>query len=136
MTDFYKSELTPEAQKVSDALDAHHQARSDEHRVFWVGWGFLIVSILMSISGNKELGAGLMLSAAICLALNFVLSLRTYQRRTKAKKLLDIFKYKQAVPLYWELVEKFAEEPKVHIHLNDNGSITVTDNRVNNKEKK
>jgi len=134
MSNFYKPELTPEEKELDTALDEHRDALKDEKQFMVVAiilWfiGLMLATFSSENSSVERIGSGLLLCALVAFAINIALSFRTRKYRYIAKDLLDAYTRKKAIPFYQELTEMFAEKPEVHLHLNDNGSITVTDKR-------
>lgn len=134
MVDLYKPKLTAEEQRINDALDKHLEAVKDEGKA----WGFAVllyaVGFVFVIASSKDsrpqhVGNALFMCGLFMVLINILLGFRTRKYRREAKELVDPYMRRKAIPFYQELTQMFAEEPGVHLHLNQNGSITVTDRR-------
>lgn len=133
MSDIFKP-LTDEEREINDAIDSHIAAKSDKDQVFkahlilfFGGWVLFLLS--PKGSGFERLGLALFLTGLILLPLHVVLAYRERRKAIKVHKLILPYRRKNALPFYNELVEMFADKKGVHLHLNENGSITVTDKR-------
>lgn len=135
MSNFYKKrELTPEEKELDRALDDHRDALKDETQTMVVAIVIWLIGITLTAFSPKDsriehMGSNLILLALLVFAVHIALGFRTRKYRYIAKDLLDAYTRKKAIPFYQELTEMFAKKPEVHLHLNDNGSITVTDKR-------
>lgn len=126
--------LTEAEQELDDAIELHKEALKDEMKVVSIAILLWVVGFTMAIfsqenSRAERIGSALLLCALICFAVHFALGFRTRKYRRRAKVLVDAYLRDKALPFYQELVEMFADKPDIHLHLNDNGSITVTDKR-------
>lgn len=132
---FYKTrELTPEEKELDRALDDHREALKDEKQFMAIAVALYFIGLALSVFGSKDspvehIGSGLLICAILAYGIHLALGFRTRKYRYIAKDLLDAYERKKAMPFYQELTEMFAKKPEVHLHLNDNGSITVTDKR-------
>ena len=135
MSNFYQNPpLTEEEQEINAAIDTHRDALKDEKQamgaailLYFAGFTLLIFSA--EDSRTERIGNAVMLCGLVMLVVNILLGFRTRKYRDQAKELIDTYRRKHALPFYRELVEMFADKPGVHLHLNDNGSINVTDRR-------
>lgn len=141
MSGFYKErKLTKEEQAIDRAADKHIDALKDEMLVFKGFFGTWFVGLLFSIfstenSRFKYFGGALMIVAVLFIPVHILLVKRTKKYRHQARVLMDAYFRKKSLPLFNELTEMFADKPGVHLHINNDGSITVTDKRKA-KEKK
>lgn len=135
MSNFYKKrELTPEEQELDTALDDHRDALKDEKQAMLLAIVLYFSGLFLNVIGSKDsrlehVGSALLICAILTFGVHLLLGFRTRKYRYIAKDLLDAYTRKKAMPFYQELTEMFGEKPEVHLHLNDNGSITVTDRR-------
>ncbi len=133
MSGFYKErKLTKEEQELETALDQHRDAFKDEKNVMSTAGVLYLLGLVLIVIGHGQIeraGVALFVSGLVCLAGGMLLQLRTRKYRIIAAALLDAYSRKKAIPFYNELTEMFAKKPGVHLHLNNNGSITVTDKR-------
>ena len=130
----FQSKLTEEEQAIDRAMDAHIDAMKDEAKallaaIILYATGFFLVIFSAEDSRPERIGSALFLCGALTLIFHFLLHIRTRKYRKAAKELVEPYMRKKAMPFYDELVEMFADKPGVHLHLNENGSITVTDKR-------
>lgn len=131
---FVREPLTEEEIDINNAIDMHRDALRDEMQAMGAAiLLYLIGLILVLFSAEntrpERIGLGLFACGALMFGVNILLGFRTRKYRRQAKELVDPYLRKKAMPFYQELVEMFAEKPGVHLHLNENGSITVTDKR-------
>ena len=131
---FNKIGLTDEERDIENAIDAHMDATKDKKQVFKLhlitfGVGWVLVMLSPNGSNWERLGVALFLGGMILLPIYLLLSHREFKKEIKAKQLVAVYMRKNAIPLYNEILEKFADVKDIHFHLNDNGSITVTDKR-------
>lgn len=135
MSSFYKrTKLTEEEQEIDTAIDAHSEALDDEkHAVMAAGllWFSGILLTLFSPMGSQleRIGGVLLILALVCFISSIALSYRTRKKKYEAKALVDPYMRKKALPFYNELTEMFAEKPGIHLHLDERGTIIVTDKR-------
>ena len=128
---FMAKPLTEEELAVEAAIDAHMDALSDEAMVMKTGFGLNIIGFPLFIFGSgmaERIGMALILTSLLCILIAMGLGIRTAKRRFEAKRLVDAYMRKKALPFYQELTEMFADK-QVHVHLEDDGRITVTDKR-------
>lgn len=132
---FYRTrEFTEEERKLNTALDDHRNALKDEKQFMAVAIFLWFIGLILSAFGPKDspiehIGAGLLLCSVLAFGINIALSFRTRKYRYVAKELADAYSRKKALPFYQELTEMFADKPGIHLHLNDSGTIVVTDKR-------
>lgn len=137
MQSFYR-QLNGEEEAIRRAMDQHEEALKDEKTVLFGSfalWTVAFILLIISEDGSRtnNVGEGLIICAVICYVVHIGLHFRTRKRKRHAKSLVQPYLRRQALPFYQELVEMFADKPGVHLHLNDNGSITVTDKREEKK---
>lgn len=128
------TKLTEEEQEVNAALDAHRDALRDEMQVMATGMILNIVGLGLLLfspedSSPSRIGFGLFLCSILCFIINFALGFRTRKYRNQAKPLVDAYMRKKALPFYQELTEMFADKQGIHLHLDERGTIVVTDRR-------
>lgn len=135
MSSFFRTtELTEEEQAINNAIDLHRDAMKDEAMAFMAAillyaTGFILVISSAENSRPERIGSALFLCGLLMIIVHVFLSFRTRKYRRQAKELVDPYLRRKALPFYQELLEMFADKPGVHLHLNENGSITVTDKR-------
>lgn len=127
--------LTEEEQAINDAVDIHLEAKKDERNTYLLAIVLYFAGLFMQVLSDKDsrphhIGTALLICAIVVFGVHLALGFRTRKYRYAAKALIDQYRRKQAIPFYNELTEMFAEKPGVHLHLNENGSITVTDKRI------
>lgn len=139
MSNFYKkSNLTPEEQALDRALDEHRDALKDEKQFMVIAIILWFIGLMLATFGGKDspieyIGSGLLICALVAFGINIALGFRTRKYRYAAKELLDAYTRKKAIPFYQELTEMFASKPGIHLHLNESGTIVVTDKRKKEK---
>lgn len=131
---FVREPLTEEEIDINNAIDMHRDALKDEMQAMGAAiLLYLIGLILVLFSAEntrpERIGLGLFACGALMFGVNILLGFRTRKYRRQAKELVEPYMRRKALPFYQELVEMFADKPGVHLHLNENGSITVTDKR-------
>lgn len=117
-----------EVQEIHDAQEAIRDVLWWKQRLDWTGWIFYIIGFVMwAVQDNDR--AVIIIVAAIALLLfnGLVNGSKLRRRRIECQHLLDALMRKNALPFYHQLQEKFADQPHLHIHLEANGSITITD---------
>lgn len=134
MSLFNQQKLTEEEQAINGAIDMHRDAMKDEALALFAaivlyGTGFFLVIFSAEDTRPERIGSALFLCGLLMIIVHIFLNIRTRKYRRAAKELVDPYLRKKALPFYQELLEMFADKPGVHLHLNDNGSITVTDRR-------
>ena len=135
MSGFVKNTpLTEEEQEIDAAMDSHIAAAKDERWWTVAGWlgyliGFPVFLFAPENSMLERIGMAVTLTAILSILVSVVLHGRTRKRHYEAKTLIDAYRRKKAVPFYHELLEVFADKPGIHLHLELDGSITVTDKR-------
>lgn len=136
MTDgFHKAKkLTDEEVKLEAAMDDVQEAKRDEGRMLGLALILYFVGLPVFVTADEHsraerIGIAVMFCALICFLIHILLGFRTAKKRYEAMKLADAYNRKKALPFFEELTEIFAKEPKLHIHLADDGRIVVTDNR-------
>lgn len=131
---FTNRELTEEEQAINDAIDMHRDAMKDQGQVGFLGIAAYITAITLSLIGSdgsraENTGTGLFIIAIILWLVYVALGFRTRKYRREARELMQPYWRKKALPFYQELVEMFADKPGVHLHLEEDGKIVVTDRR-------
>jgi hypothetical protein len=131
---FTTRELTEEEQAINDAIDAHREARQDERNTLRLAVVLYFVGLFMQGLSDKDtrphnIGTALLICAILVFGVHLLLGFRTIKYKFKAKELMDPYLRKKALPFYQELTEKFADEPGIHLHLEEDGKILVTDRR-------
>lgn len=127
-------ELTEEELKLESAMDEWKEARRDQGKMLFLAIvlylaGLPVYAVSAEDSRPERIGFTVMMCGLVCFFFHLLLGLRTGRKRDEATKLADAYNRKKALPFYEELTELFANQPKVHIHLEDDGKIRVTDNR-------
>lgn len=116
---------TPEEHELAAAIEKHRDARWWEKNLQIAAWVFYAVAVGLWIFTDQTVGAAWLIVLALFAASGYIEA----KRRFKAVKLINVLKRKNAVPFYHEMLERFRDEPMIHIHLNDDGSITINDKR-------
>ena len=119
---------TPEEREVADAIERHKDARWWEKNLQIAAWVFYAVAVGLWIFTDQTVGAAWLIVLAL-FAASAVAGYIEAKRRFKVVRLVNVLKRKNAVPFYHEMLERFRDEPMIHIHLNDDGSITINDKR-------
>ena len=119
---------TPEERELADAIEHHKDARWWEKNLQIAAWVFYAVAAAIWIFTDKPIGVAWLIVLALFIA-SAAAGYVEAKRRFKVNRLLNVLKRKNAVPFYHEMLERFRDEPMIHIHLNDDGSITINDKR-------
>lgn len=132
---FTTRELTEEEHEINAAIDDFREAKSDEHKAFILAVVMYFTGLFMQGLSDKDtrahnVGTAILISALLVFGIHLLLGFRTQKKRWAAKELMDPYLRKKALPFYQELVEMFADKPGVHLHLEEDGKITVTDKRI------
>lgn len=130
--------LTEEEVEMRAAIDAHQAQDKWEKQLALSAWIAYLIGFPLFIfnsDGPWEMAGGLIVGAALGTFVYtfFIVHRKTVKLAREAKKLVDAYMRKKALPFYHELLEKF-DMTGVHIHLNDDGTITITDKRNEIKE--
>lgn len=97
-------------------------------RLTILGWVVYAIAGFMWIVQDNDRGLLLMLMAcALLLFSSTVLHYKLMKRRMVLLNLVHAYKRKMAVPLYHDMLEKFSDQPHLHIHLAEDGTIQITD---------
>ena len=117
-----------EIQEIHDAQEAIRDVLWWKIRLDWTGWVTYFVGFGMWIIQDND-RAVIIIIAGIALVLfnGSVNGTKLRRRRIECQHLLDALMRKNALPFYHQLQERFADQPHLHIHLEANGSITITD---------
>ena len=132
-----KKDATPDEMLLNKLIDEHMDAMEFEKYLILPAIVIYPIGGLMFIFGTGMIEAmGLALVGASLIAWGahlFYASPREKKKRDAVVVVINRINRKAVLPFYQELQEKFADEPGVHLHLNDSGTITVT--RKKRKEK-
>lgn len=122
------TEKPEEVIKIEAAADRCDDIYWWKKRLNITGWVMYAIGGFMWIALDRP-GAGLILLMALALLVfnSTVIEYQLSKRRHFLKGLINGYKHKNAVPLYHDLLEKFADQPHLHIHLNDDGTIVIND---------
>lgn len=123
---------TEEEMKLEAAIGDYRAADKDEKTVLGTGVIAYIIGFPLFIFSNDiiyRVGFSLVIVGLFCLILHRVLQMRTLKKRIKMVELLNDYNRERAVPFFLEITEKFGDVKNIHFHLEQNGSITVTDKR-------
>jgi hypothetical protein len=131
--DFTKNvrKLPPEIIEIHEAQDAVKDLLWWKQRldataiVAYIAFG--VIWIIRDVSAPALIG--MCFAGLLWIFSNTVLSNQVGKRRIRTWKLICAYNRKKAVPLYHDLLEKFADQPHLHIHLDDDGTIQITDRR-------
>ena len=129
---FYKE--PSEVDKINAEIDRHQEIRWWEKRLQISAWVFYgVAAALWIIRGSSEGMALIWLMVLVLFLASVVVGFFESRKRHEVRKMINAYKRKNAVPLYHEMLEKFADHPNLHIHLADDGTIVINDR---SKEKK
>lgn len=127
---FEVPEKPAEIVEIEEAQEAIRDVLWWKDRLFWTGWIMYALGAAMWIIQDNDRAVFIILAAFVVLVFNStVLHWKLLSRRRICQNLLDAFVRKKALPLYHDMLEKFADQPHLHIHLSDNGTIVITDRR-------
>ena len=131
---FVQRPMTEEEIAINDAIDMHRDALKDEMQALAATFllyfiGFMLLIFSAENTRPERVGSALLICGFVLVIVYILLGFRTRKYRRQAKELVDPYLRRKALPFYNELIEMFASKPGVHLHLNENGSITVTDKR-------
>ena len=139
MADTEEKEMNAEFDQAKKSLEVQEIEASQERirdvlwwkkRLDWTGWIMYAIGGFMWIVQDNDRAVIIVLAAFALLGFNAtVLHWQLLKRRSITQNLLDAFTRKQALPLYHDMLEKFADQPHLHIHLSINGTIVITDRR-------
>lgn len=130
-----KTPLTTEEQEIVDAIDWHLEAVKDAEmflRGVLATWliGFPMLLFSAEDSSWERIGVSLILMSLVLMICHFLLNLRADKRRREVSKIVNAHMKKRTEPFYNELREMFVDKPGIHLRLQDNGTITITDMRI------
>lgn len=136
MTNTYTNQ-TPDQVELAEAIEEHKDAMRDEKYImvtaivlYAIGGGLFI----FGTNRIETIGLALMLASILAWGIHlFYAAPRELKRRQVVKGIIDRINRKNAIPFYEQLQEKFADDNGVHLHLNDDGTITVTRNKRKEK---
>jgi len=94
---------------------------------------YAIGCFIWIIQDNEKAAFILFIAFTILVFTATVLQWKILSRRKITQDLLDAFNRKNALPLYHSMLEKFADQPYLHIHLSNDGTIVISDRRKENK---
>lgn len=129
--------LNIEEQAIDAAMDAHREAKEDEKKaVIAIPILYLPGLFLLIFGGDRVVRAGtlLILFGLMAVLLHIYLQYRSAKKYFEVKRLLNPYLRNKSMPFYNELLGMFADKPGVHLYLEEDGKILVTDKR--NKEDK
>lgn len=135
MINNFKSPLTEQEQDINEAMDRFRSAFEDSK--WFVQKGFIVnfIGFVLIIFGPIEhwiasVGFAMMLAGFVSLAVGTLLDIfRVRARKRELDELVLPYLREKAMPFYNEIQEKFADEPDVHLRLEDNGMVTIIDRR-------
>jgi hypothetical protein len=128
---FIETEKPAEIVEIEEAQEAIREVLWWKKRLDWTGWIFYAIGFFMwAILDNERSLIVVLMALSILVFSSTVLNWRLLKRRMICQDLLDAFTRKKALPLYHEMLEKFADQPHLHIHLSENGTIVITDRRT------
>lgn len=125
---------TSEEHEIADAIEKHKGIRWWEKRLGITSWVFYgVAAALWIIRGSSE-GMGLIWLMVLALFVTVII-IGYFESRARfvVVRLVNAYKRKNTVPLYHEMLEKFADHPNLHIHLADDGTIVIRDKKKETK---
>ncbi len=93
---------------------------------FWTTQTFIASLVFLGLAIIIPVSTAFLVMALISwvmFAIHIALDIRDKRRLRAFRKLVDAYYKKKALPFYNEVLDKFGDE--YHVHLNDNGSITL-----------
>lgn len=127
-----------EQERIVEAARAYTEAKKDERFVMIAGiilWFAGAPFFFLNIGNIYEtLGLTAMTLGAILYLFSMVLSWRTYKIYCAGQEISFAYTRKKNTPFFQELTKKFSDEPKIHLHMNDDGGILITDKRERNQD--
>lgn len=135
--EYDKEKKSLEIQEIEAAAERCDDVIWWKKRLDLTGWAMYFIGFLMWVipDPDNERGLIILLMAFVLLLGNsFVNTFRLCKRRMIFTNLFNAFRRKNALPLYQDMLEKFADQPNLHIHLADDGTIVINDRK--NKESK
>lgn len=135
---FMAKPLTEEEIDINAAMDDHIEAMHDALKAMKAAIllhisGFACLLIGDQDSQLSRIGFALFLTGSVCFLAHIFLMFREQKKRKVAMELVMAYKRKHALPFFNELTELFANKSGVHIHLEEDGMITIRDKRKEDK---
>lgn len=128
---FIEPEKPAEIIELEEAQAAIHDVLWWKKRLAWTGWiMYAIGGFSWIVLGNDRALIIILMAFAVLIFNATVLHWKLLQRRMICQNLLNPLLRKQALPLYHDMLEKFSDQPHLHIHLAEDGTIIIT-NRKN-----
>lgn len=123
-----KSKKTQEVIEIEAAVEKWKGVRLWEKNIsaaFWIMY-FIAFTVWIFIDGIKA--APIFLMVLVLFFAKIIIGYRESKLKWTAVRLIDTFSRKNAVPFYNDLVERFKDQPNLHIHLDEHGMIHIKDN--------
>lgn len=133
--EYNQAKKSIELQEIEAAAERCHDVHWWKKRLDLTGWAMYFIGFIIWVvpDPDNERGLIVLLMAFLLLIFNsFVNTYRLRKRRMILQNLVNSFKRKNAMPFYHDLLEKFADQPNLHIHLAEDGTIVINDRK--NKE--
>ena len=135
MINNFKSPLTEQEQDIDNAMDDLGSAFEDAKWFTQAGFITNFVGFVLIIFGPIEhwiarAGFAMMMVGLLCILIGALMGIfRVRRRKRELDELVLPYMREKAMPFYSEMQEKFADEPDVHLRLEDNGMVTIIDRR-------
>lgn len=123
---------TEEEKKIDEAMNEHLDALSFEKYIFRTSVVLYFVGFPPFILGSgwiETTGLAITFGAIIAFVYHAILSASTRKKQRVAAELLQPYLKRRSLPLFRELQEKFADDPKIQFVHNDDGSVTINQKR-------
>lgn len=121
-------ESTPEEKEINEAIDVFTDALQFQFFVFKVAGISYLVGLPLFIFGNESIeriGMALTLIGVFSFCYHAILSFGIAKKKRAVDELLKPYLKRKSLPLFQDLVEKFADDPDIRFRHEDNGTITV-----------
>ncbi len=116
-----------EVVEIEAAIEKVDDLRWWKSRLSITGWIVYFIGGLFWIL-DRPGGFWILLMALAILVFNATaIESELSKRRFFVYKLINAFNRSRAVPFYQDLLENFADQPNLHVHLADDGTIQITD---------
>lgn len=116
-----------EVVEIEAAIERVDDLRWWKSRLNITGWVVYFIGGLLWLLDRPGGGLILLMALAVLVLNATIIEYNLSKRRVFAYKLINTFNRSKAVPFYHELLERFADQPNLHIHLAEDGTIQITD---------
>lgn len=132
MHNIYKTEER-EQRELREATEAYRQVKRDRELVLGTSFGIYVVASLLLFFGSGSMitvgATGLALSLTLFFISELYLKGQLGRRQFEMDLAIATYYRKKSLPFYYELLEKFGDDPHIKVRLSDNGMIQLKDTR-------